>query len=62
VGLENIPDEELKKRFISLWECIYVHECYGGHDVVELIALANELERRGYEVTEVSKPRIRRVK
>jgi hypothetical protein len=62
MSLENIPDKELKKRFIALWEAIYVSECYGGHDVVELIALANELERRGYEVTEVSRPRIRKIR
>jgi hypothetical protein len=58
--LEKIPDQELKNRFISLWENIFEFECYGIHDLIELEAIAQELERRGYEVTETRKPRIRK--
>jgi hypothetical protein len=57
-----MSDEELKRRFISLWQSVYEFECYGSHDLIELEVIAQELERRGYEITEVRKPRIRKTK
>ncbi|MEM1589926.1 MAG: hypothetical protein QW175_05865 [Candidatus Bathyarchaeia archaeon] len=60
--LEKIPDRELKNRFISLWHSIFVSECYGTSDLLELEVLAYELERRGYEISETRKPLIRKRK
>ncbi|MEM2385773.1 MAG: hypothetical protein QXO67_02215 [Candidatus Bathyarchaeia archaeon] len=59
--LEKIPDRELKNRFISLWHSIFDYECYGISDLLELQALADELERRGY-ISETRKPLIRKRK
>lgn len=58
--LEEMTDEELKRQFISLYESIYVSECFGSRDVLELEMIARELERRGYEITE--EPKIRKVR
>jgi hypothetical protein len=59
--LEKLSDRELKNRFISLWQNIFEYECYSHpHDLIELELIAQELERRGYEITEVRKPRIRK--
>jgi len=60
--LKSLSDEELKRRYVSLWESIFVVECFGSRDVIELEMLAQELERRGYEVGEVRKPRIRKIR
>ena len=60
--LEKISDKELKNRFISLWESIFLFECYGTHDLLELEVLAQELEKRGYEITEIRRPRIRKIR
>jgi hypothetical protein len=60
--LEKLSDRELKNRFISLWQNVYEFECFGSHDLIELEVIAQELERRGYEITEVRKPRIRKTK
>jgi len=57
-----MSDEELKNRYISLWESVFVVECFSSRDLMELEAIAQELEKRGYEVTETKKPRIRRIK
>jgi hypothetical protein len=62
MSLSEMSDEELKRRFISLWQSVYEFECYGSHDLIELEVIAQELERRGYEITEVRKPRIRKTK
>jgi hypothetical protein len=62
MSLREMSDEELKNRYISLWESVYVLECYSSRDLIELEAIAQELERRGYEVTESRKPRIRKIK
>jgi hypothetical protein len=62
MSLSEMSDEELKRRLISLWQSIYELECYGSHDLIELEVIAQELERRGYEVTETRKPRIRKVR
>jgi hypothetical protein len=61
-ALGEMSDEELKSRYISLWESVFVVECFGSKDLIELEAIAQELERRGYEVTESRKPRIRRIR
>ena len=43
---------ELKKHAVSLYGAIYQTGCYGAHDMVELMAVESELERRGYEFQE----------
>jgi hypothetical protein len=60
--LEKLSDRELKRRFISLWQSVYEFECYSVHDLIELETTAQELERRGYEITEVRKPKIQKAK
>jgi len=60
--LKKQTDEQLKKHYMSLWESIFVIECFGSKDLIELELTAQELERRGYEITEVRKPRIRKVR
>jgi len=62
MSLSEMSDEELKNRYISLWESIFVVECYGSRDLIDMEAIAQELERRGYQVTESRKPRIRKIK
>ncbi|WP_309492707.1 hypothetical protein [Candidatus Hecatella orcuttiae] len=49
---EELGDEELKSRYLSLYEAVFVVECFGSHDVYELMALEDELARRGYRVRE----------
>ena len=61
-SLEKMSDEELKRRYIGLWESVNVFECFSSKDLIELEVIAQELEKRGYEVTETRKPRIRRIK
>jgi hypothetical protein len=62
MSLSEMSDEELKRRYVSLWESVFVVECFGSKDLLELEAIAQELENRGYEVTETRKPRIRKVR
>jgi|GEM_PF-3904202 len=57
-----MSDEELKNRYLALWDAIHVADCFGSRDLIEMEAIAQELEKRGYEVTEVCKPRIRKVR
>lgn len=59
--LRKLSDKELKEHFISLWESIYLVECFSSRDLIELELTARELERRGYEITEGT-PRIRKAK
>jgi len=62
MSLEKMTDKQLKDRYISLWESINVIECFGSRDVLECEMIARELEKRGYEVSEARKPRIRKVR
>ena len=43
---------QLRARAISLHASIYQLECFSSHDMVELMAVEAELERRGYECNE----------
>ena len=50
--VDEMSDEELKREYLALWDAIYVSDCYSTYDVIRLMAIADELERRGYELVE----------
>ena len=56
----KIMTKELKVLAYSLYDSIYVLECFRSHDLCEYIRICNELEDRGYELEETSKLRIRK--
>ena len=47
-----MSDEELIERFESLYQTIYIVECFGSKDVQELIEVEAELRKRGYTFQE----------
>ena len=51
-SLEEMTVKELKQRYISLYESIHVVECFNTYDLLELEAIEQELNRRGYHVAE----------
>lgn len=59
--MEKMSDRELRKRYLSLFQSIYVSQCYSSSDVVEFIQVEDELLRRGYTVRE-GMPRIRKTR
>ena len=50
--LKALTDEELIARTKSLHELIYITDCYGTQDILQLKFMYTELKRRGYEVVE----------
>ena len=50
--IKKLSDKKLKDHAISLYEAIYIAECYGSKDIVELDLLCAELQNRGYSITE----------
>ncbi len=42
--------EELKNEYRSLYQMIYVVECYGISDIQQLQQIAIELEKRGIKI------------
>jgi len=50
--ISEMSDEELIRRFESLYQAIYVVECFGSRDVIELVEVEEELARRGYKIQE----------
>lgn len=53
-------DKYLKDLFISCYDAIINLECFSSRDVQLLNMAEVELERRGYEISETSKPKIRK--
>lgn len=50
--LSEMSDEELIKRFESLYQAVYIVECFGSRDVMELMTVEEELRKRGYTIQE----------
>ena len=48
--IKEMTDKELKDLYQSLYEGIYVLECYGPRDYQLMLAAEAELERRGYKI------------
>ena len=45
-------DKQLIDDAKGLYSSIYVMDCYGMHDLIELDGITEELDRRGYEIQE----------
>jgi hypothetical protein len=58
--VDEMSDEDLKREYLALWDALYVSECYSTYDIARFRAVAEELEHRGYELTE--RPVIRKVR
>jgi len=50
--LSEMSDEELIKRFESLYQAVHIVECFGSREVRELMAVEGELRKRGYTIQE----------
>ena len=48
--IKEMTDKELIDLYQSLYEGIYVLECYGPRDYQLMLAAEAELERRGYKI------------
>jgi len=48
--IKEMSDQELINLYQSLYEGIYVLECYGPRDYQLMLAAEAELERRGYKI------------
>jgi|WetSurMetagenome_2_1015567.scaffolds.fasta_scaffold14813_7 hypothetical protein len=59
---QNISDRELIRRYREMYSLVYVSECYGVSDLVEMGKLAKILIERGYEVSEETHLVIRKKK
>ena len=49
-SIREMNDEELIDLYESLYEAVYVLECYGARDYQLMLAAEAELERRGYKI------------
>jgi uncharacterized metal-binding protein len=50
MDIKNMSTEELKNEYRSLYQMIYVVECYGISDIQQLQQIAIELEKRGIKI------------
>ena len=50
--LKKLSDEKLIEEHEATYQSIYVIGCYGVRDMMLLMSLENELQRRGYEYSE----------
>ena len=50
MNLKEQTSKELKRMFRSLYDTIYVVECYGVNDMLLLNAIGEELEYRGIDI------------
>jgi len=48
--IKEMTDKELIDLYQSLYEGVYVLECYGPRDYQRMLAAEAELERRGYKI------------
>jgi len=48
--IKQMTDQELINLYQSLYEGVYVFECYGIKDYQLMIAAEEELKRRGYKI------------
>ena len=51
---KDCDDKELMREALSLDDLIHNAECFGSKDVIMLDAICGELERRGYEVRQIT--------
>jgi len=49
-SIKEMSDQELIDLYQSLYEAVYVFECYGIKDYQLMIAAEEELKRRGYKI------------
>ncbi len=48
--IRQMSDQELINLYQSLYEGVYVFECYGPRDYQLMLAAEEELRRRGYKI------------
>jgi len=48
--IRQMSDQELINLYQSLYEGVYVLECYGVKDYQRMLAAEEELRRRGYKI------------
>ncbi|MEM2973206.1 MAG: hypothetical protein QXS50_03525 [Candidatus Caldarchaeum sp.] len=58
--LDQMTDKELKNTLKSLYDTIYVSDCFSTYDLVRFDAVVAELEKRGYEIIETCNIKIRK--
>lgn len=51
--IADMPTDQLKKEFQTLWNLVNVHECFNAKDFTLLITMEGELERRGVQINYV---------
>lgn len=51
--IAKMDTEDLKSEAMGLYQSIYVNECYGPNDLPLLLAIQQELEKRGWVAEEV---------
>jgi len=49
-SIREMSDQELIDLYQSLYEAVYVFECYGVRDYQLMLAAEEELKRRGYKI------------
>jgi len=52
VDFKDLTDEELKEKYLALYQSVRVIGCYSTRDLIELDLLEEELLRRGYRIFE----------
>ena len=52
-SFKDMSDEELMAEAQSLYQSIYITDCFGTNDLIRLELTARELEKRGYIVEEI---------
>jgi len=51
--LADMTDEELISEYKGLYEAICTVDCYAVADIVRLLSIGKELERRGYTEVDI---------
>jgi len=52
--IEEMDDTKLIEEASSLYESIYVVDCFGARDIMILDAMCAELKKRGYTINETT--------
>lgn len=48
--ITELTTENLKKTFQELHQSVYINECYGARDIQSMLAIEEELGKRGVTV------------
>lgn len=61
VYFKDMEDEELIRMVKGLYSAIYINDCFGVSDLLNLSGAQQELEKRGYVLTETSELAVRKL-